>query len=214
MVTRTLSDLIFFVTKTESIDPLTCEGLPDNPRQKLMREQGLHEIEILMDCLRAPFENDPYTPYALSELTQGHFITEIGQLLYRLLHHMSKEYRRNEFVLTPNIDFFVQQSCETGDENDLFSEAILTGLVSNNQTLLEEYVGFNELKLFCDDVGLALCQLLTLQAGIPSLPLYFIGRRKVSVDGGVAHQDIVLARDMGRHVYHYGSYSCGGMCLL
>ena len=132
----------------ESKDAFTCEGLPDNQRQKLMREQGLDKT--LIDCLRSPFENEPFAPYDLSVLEQGHFIIEIGQLTYRLLHHMSKAYRRNEFALAPNIDFFVQQSCETGDDNDLFAEATLTGLVADNKVLLEEKIGVPQIKLFVD----------------------------------------------------------------
>lgn len=44
-VEKTLSELIFFVTDTEDKDPLTCEGIPNQQRQKLIRE--LNVIEIL-----------------------------------------------------------------------------------------------------------------------------------------------------------------------
>ena len=148
LVADTLEKLIFFVTATESTDAFTCEGLPNQHRQKLMREQGL--VEILVDCLRTPFDKEPFAPFDLSVLYQGHFIIEIAQLTYRLLHHMSKDYKRNEFALAPNIDFFVNQACATDDDNDLFAEATLTGLVSNNKTLLEERIGFPQLKLFVD----------------------------------------------------------------
>lgn len=132
-IIQTLTDLIFFVTQTESTDPYTCEGLPVDTNQKMMREQRL--AELLVEVLKAPFEGDEQAPYDLAELEQGHPIIEIGQLSYRLLHHMSKDYERNELYLAPYIDFFIDQSCKTGDDNDLYAEATLTGDLSVIQSL-------------------------------------------------------------------------------
>ena len=59
-----LSKLIFFVTKTESTDPVRCEGIPIKSRQKLMRE--LRIIELLVDCLHYPFSTGAFK---IKELT-------------------------------------------------------------------------------------------------------------------------------------------------
>ena len=46
-VINILSELIFFITKTDSNDPETCEGYPIISRQKLMRE--LRIVDLLID---------------------------------------------------------------------------------------------------------------------------------------------------------------------
>ena len=65
MVINILSELIFFVTKTEANDPETCEGYPINSRQKLMRE--LKVVDLLIDCLHYPFHHEHYKIEEISE---------------------------------------------------------------------------------------------------------------------------------------------------
>jgi len=125
------------------------EGLPQRARQKLLREQDFGSLLVRM--LEAPFQGgQKYGPYELSELLIGHPIIDICQLCYRLMKHMCKDYRRNEFYLAPHIDLFIKQSCETGDDNDLYAEATISGLLSGNKQLLEEKIDITNIGLFVD----------------------------------------------------------------
>ena len=51
-----LSNMVFFVTKTDSEDPFTCEGQPIIQNQKYMRE--LKVIDLLIDIIIYPFEGE------------------------------------------------------------------------------------------------------------------------------------------------------------
>ena len=51
---KILSNLIFFVTETENKDAFTCEGIPNQKRQKYLRE--IRIIDLLIDFLHYPFE--------------------------------------------------------------------------------------------------------------------------------------------------------------
>ena len=53
-----LTDLVFFITETESPDPYTCEGIPYKKRQKYMRETRV--IDLLVDMLYYPFSEKLY----------------------------------------------------------------------------------------------------------------------------------------------------------
>ena len=64
-VINILSELIFFITKSETNDPETCEGYPIISRQKLMRE--LKIVELLIDCLHYPFHHEQYKIEEISE---------------------------------------------------------------------------------------------------------------------------------------------------
>ncbi len=59
-----LSNLIFFITETESIDPFICEGIPKKKRQRYMRETRV--IDLLVDMLYYPFNEGLYN---FAELT-------------------------------------------------------------------------------------------------------------------------------------------------
>ena len=51
-----LVKMVFFVTKSDSKDPFTCEGSPKKEVQKYMRE--LKIIDLLIDILIYPFEGE------------------------------------------------------------------------------------------------------------------------------------------------------------
>ena len=51
-----LAKIVFFITKTDSNDPFTCEGQPVVQNQKYMRE--LKVVDLLIDILIYPFEGD------------------------------------------------------------------------------------------------------------------------------------------------------------
>jgi hypothetical protein len=59
-----LSNMIFFITDTESNDPFNCEGIPRKKRQRYMRETRV--IDLLVDMLYYPFNEGLYT---FAELT-------------------------------------------------------------------------------------------------------------------------------------------------
>jgi hypothetical protein len=51
-----LGVLVFFTVKTDSKDPLFCEGNVNKKHQKYLRE--LRVIDLLIDVLIYPFESD------------------------------------------------------------------------------------------------------------------------------------------------------------
>ena len=69
-----ISGLIFFVCKTQTKNPFTCEGVPNLRSQNFLRELKL--IDLLIDVLIYPFEGDPPL-YNISELTQRSPFTKI-----------------------------------------------------------------------------------------------------------------------------------------
>ena len=112
-----LSKLIFFVTKTESTDPVRCEGIPIKSRQKLMRE--LRIIELLVDCLYYPFSSGAFK---IKELTNDMPIKMICVLWYRLILHSVKNYKNNELYASQWIDLYFDHSM-TSAETNLRAEA-------------------------------------------------------------------------------------------
>lgn len=69
-----LRKMVFFVTKTDSMDPFTCEGTPNKMAQKYFRE--LKIIDMLIDILIYPFEGEKPL-YTLADLTQKSPIVKI-----------------------------------------------------------------------------------------------------------------------------------------
>lgn len=63
-VIRTLSTLILSTVKTDSENPIECDGLPYRMKQKLMKDVGL--LEILTDILFFTFK---YGEYNLGDLS-------------------------------------------------------------------------------------------------------------------------------------------------
>lgn len=100
-VEQLLTNMVFFLTETESRDPFTCEGIPFKKRQKQMRETRV--IDKLIDMLYYPFSEGLYN---FSELTQRHPITRICQLVYRLLKHCVKDYNYNKFYVAQYIELY------------------------------------------------------------------------------------------------------------
>lgn len=100
-----LTDLVFFLTETESKDPYTCEGIPYKKRQKYMRETRV--IDLLVDMLYYPFSEKLYN---FADLTQRHPITKTCQLVYRLLKHCVKDYNYNKFYVAQYIELYFNQA--------------------------------------------------------------------------------------------------------
>ena len=70
------------------------------------------------------------------------------QLAYRLLKTF-KNNPINEFFVASG-QLFIDQSCETGDVNDLKAEDTMTTLLSNNQVLLDRIVKLSMVATFAD----------------------------------------------------------------
>ena len=69
-----LSQLIFFVIETDSIDPFTADGQPYQKNQKFLRE--IKFIDLLIDILIYPFEGENAL-FDLNLLTQRSPITRV-----------------------------------------------------------------------------------------------------------------------------------------
>ena len=92
---KILIDFIFFVTKTEEINPLIAEGIPIRRRQKFMRE--LQIVDTICSILQQAFYTIKGNPvYDIEKINQQDPFIRIGQLSYRLLKHIVKGYRANE----------------------------------------------------------------------------------------------------------------------
>jgi len=87
--------MVFFVTKSDSNDPFTCEGVPKKEVQKYLRE--LKIIDLIMDILIYPFEGEHQ--FDIQKLTQRSPIVRICQLIYRLLKHAAKDNEFNKFYV-------------------------------------------------------------------------------------------------------------------
>ena len=105
-----LRKMVYFVTKTDSPDPFTCEGTPNKMAQKYFRE--LKIIDMLIDILIYPFEGEKPL-YTLADLTQKSPIVKICQLIYRLLKHCAKDNEYNKFYVAQWISHFFDQSMAT-----------------------------------------------------------------------------------------------------
>ena len=145
MAEEVLSRLIFFLVKTTSSNPFTCEGIPIRAHQRLCREQRL--LDVAVDILRAPFDSGVGL-YQLNELDQRSAVVRVLQLCYRLLKHSATDYRQNELYLAVHIPFFIKQACATSSNNDLFAESTLTSLLTDNKTLLSEAISEKTITLF------------------------------------------------------------------
>ena len=132
-----LSKMIFYLVKTESTDPFTCDGSPCRYKQKYFRE--LKIIDLLVDILIYEFEGEN-SPYKLSDIDQRSPITKICQLIYRFLKFCAKDNELNKFYVAQWISHFFDQSMNTQDHNDIFSEATIAELLNNNKTLLDKQI--------------------------------------------------------------------------
>lgn len=91
-VIQILSDLVFFLVKTESKDPLDCEGIPNQDRQRIMKD--FRFIELLVDLLYYPLKLEVYKIKELDQIDPD--IVKIFKLCNALINHTIKEYRPNE----------------------------------------------------------------------------------------------------------------------
>lgn len=57
-ITKTISELICFVTKSDNLDPFTREGMPIDSRQLMLSEQGI--LKLAIDCVEVPFRAGLY----------------------------------------------------------------------------------------------------------------------------------------------------------
>ena len=58
-LTKTVIELIKFVTKSDNLDPFTREGMPIEQRQLILSEQGI--LGLAIECVDAPFRAGMYT---------------------------------------------------------------------------------------------------------------------------------------------------------
>lgn len=100
-----LVKMVFFVTKTESENAFTCEGIPIVQNQKYLRE--LKVIDLLIDIIIIPFEGENAV-FDLSVLNQRSPIVRICQLIYRILKLCSKDHPHNKFYVAQWISHFFQ----------------------------------------------------------------------------------------------------------
>jgi hypothetical protein len=91
-----LAKIVFFITRTDSTNPFTCEGQPIVQNQKYMRE--LKVIDLLIDILIYPFEGEDPT-YDFNLINQKSPIVRICQLIYRILKLCAKECIQNKFYI-------------------------------------------------------------------------------------------------------------------
>lgn len=83
-VIKILSDLIFFAVETENANPIECEGMEQNAKQKLMKD--FRFLEIITDILYYPFKNQAYD---ISDLTnEDKEIVTIFKLAFRVIKHV------------------------------------------------------------------------------------------------------------------------------
>jgi len=124
-----LVKMVFCVTKSDSNDPFTCEGVPKKEVQKYLRE--LKIIDLIMYILIYPFEGEHQ--FDIQKLTQRSPIVRICQLIYRLLKHAAKDNEFNKFYVAQWISHFFDQSMMTSDENNLMAELTITELLTDNK---------------------------------------------------------------------------------
>lgn len=87
-----LNDLVFFLIKTESKDPLNCVGIPNVDRQRIMKDFKF--IELLVDLLYYPLKLEVYKISELDQIDPD--VVKIFKLCNALINHTIKEYRPNE----------------------------------------------------------------------------------------------------------------------
>ena len=102
-VLQTIIDLIYFVTESTNLDPLTRVGTPIKQRQRILCEQGI--IQLVIDCVEAPFEVGLYRHQDL-ELKEGlrPALMEqrmLGLLAMRLVQHILHGQSRNKLASLP-----------------------------------------------------------------------------------------------------------------
>ena len=97
-VTATITDLIYFVTISDILDPILREGLPHPSRQLLLREQQV--LDRAMECIQVPFKHH----YKFSELSSEKArnkpsvkpLHRMGVLCQRLARHILRENTANK----------------------------------------------------------------------------------------------------------------------
>ncbi|EAR96945.2 cation channel family protein (macronuclear) [Tetrahymena thermophila SB210] len=132
-VGQILSDLVLFVVKTESKNPLECEGIPIPKRQKIMKDYKF--IELLVDLLYYPFKTEVYKMKELDQIDPD--TVKIFKLCNVLINNSIKEYRPNEIYASQWINLLIFQSEMTEGYCDIGSEETLTELIDNNKKILE-----------------------------------------------------------------------------
>ncbi|KAL4510112.1 hypothetical protein ABPG72_010305 [Tetrahymena utriculariae] len=132
-VGQILSDLVLFVVKTESKNPLECEGIPIPKRQRIMKDFKL--IELLTDLLYYPFKTEVYKMKELDSIDPD--TVKIFKLCNVLINNSIQEYRPNEIYASQWINLLIFQSEMTEGYCDIGSEETLTELIDNNKKILE-----------------------------------------------------------------------------
>lgn len=145
---KMLSNLIFFMIKTEGTDPVECDGLPIQEHQKYFRDMKL--IEILVDLLYFPFRNEMYNLNSLDKVPQ--FLIMIFRLSYRLIKFSIKEYRPNELYASQWLGLFMFQTLYADSEVDIMSEPTLTELIDNNKVVLQNKITKEHIKRFVEPI--------------------------------------------------------------
>ena len=139
-----LSNLIFFMIKTEGTDPFECEGIPIQEHQKIFKDMKL--LEILVDLLYFPFKSKIYDLNDLSEIPSD--VIKIFILSYRLIKFSIKEYRPNELYASQWLGLLMNQTLNADPRVDIMAEPTLTELIDNNKIVLETKITPDTIKNF------------------------------------------------------------------
>jgi hypothetical protein len=136
-----LRSLIFFIIEidpTSLSDPsaaLTVDGTPNKKRQNLLRE--CRYIDLLIDCLRYPFNEGLYM---FNDLTGKTPITRICRLIYRLLKHCVVDSPANKKYVGKQINLFFRQDMLTTNDNNFNAAETIRELLKDNSEMLEEQI--------------------------------------------------------------------------
>ena len=114
-----------------------------------MRE--CHLIDLLVDCLRYPFNKDFYD---INSLTQKAPLTRICQLAYLLLKNCVKDNVINKSYVGKWIDLFFFEALLATDQNNFDAEITIQELHKNNMKMLARQINADIIEKI---VNLCLC---------------------------------------------------------
>ena len=139
-MTATITDLIYFVTISDILDPILREGLPHLSRQLLLREQQV--LDRAMECIQVPFKHH----YKFSELSSEKArnkpsvkpLHRMGVLCQRLARHILRENTANKIYA---MRFVPSLQGQLG--YGLRAAGTLTEVFADNEQLLDKVTDEN-----------------------------------------------------------------------
>ena len=135
MLSMVLEKLICFVLRPSSdTDPLAIKTDPIYSRQALFRH--LKFITRLIDGISVPFKSEIVKIEDVNNTSQ---YLSLFRLMHRLLYHIVRGNRLNQFRAEYGIANILEQTCElTGKPNDFYASDTLTGVFSGTFTRTRE----------------------------------------------------------------------------